>query len=341
MAEMRHDPVQRRWVVISPERGGRPTDYLPDEEKTLQENPFAEGNEDQTPPEITAVRKKNSRANGPGWLIRVVPNKFPAFRVEGELNRHPDGLYDVMNGLGAHETVIESPRREDDLALLPKEHALELGKVWRERITDLMQDQRLKYVLLFRNYRRAAGASLSHPHSQIVATAVTPLTIAEELHSAREHFLRKERCLFCDILHQEREERRRVVVENEYFIAFCPFASRFQYEISIMPKHHQHDFRLVNDIQMAGFMGILQDVTQRLKAALGNPPYNFVLHSAPNTGSMAPRPTYWNTLQWDWHWHAEILPRFGDVAGFEFGTGFFINSTPPEQAAEVLRSVEI
>jgi len=341
MPEMRHDPLQRRWVVISPERGSRPTDYLDFEEEVEEYDPFAEGNEGETPPEITAVRSKNSKPNGPGWQIRVFPNKYPAFKIEGDLDRRAEGVYDAMNGIGAHEMVIETPERRSDISLLNPEHAFNLGRTYRDRIIDLMKDRRMKYALLFRNHRKMAGASLSHPHSQIVATAVTPSSIAKELESARSYFLQKERCIFCDIINQERKERHRIVHESDKFIAFEPYASRFSFETWVMPKFHQHDFRNLSDDDMHGFMETLQITLQKLRVALNNPPYNLVLHTSPNTESFAPRPQYWGTLYHDWHWHIEILPRLGNVAGFEFGTGFFINSTPPEQAAEILRSAMI
>ena len=341
MPEMRHDPVQRRWVVISPERGARPTDYKPCRDEMEGDDPFAEGNEAQTPPEIMAVRPSGTRKNGPGWKVRVVPNKYPAFRVEGDLDRRADGLYDVMNGIGAHETVIEAPERDMDLALLEPDHAFEVGRMYRERMIDLMRDKRLRYVLVFRNRGRMAGASLSHPHSQIIATSVTPLSVAIELDSARRHYDDKERCLFCDLLAQEKAARKRIVYESDRFVAYAPFASRVPFEICLMPKAHQHDFREVSDQDLHAFMAALQEVLQRIKVALDDPPYNFFLHTAPNSESLTPRRSYWTTLRHDWHWHVEILPRLGNMAGFEFGTGFFINSTPPEQAAEILKSVKL
>ncbi|MCB2198097.1 DUF4931 domain-containing protein [bacterium] len=341
MPEMRHDPVQRRWVVISPERGLRPTDYKPCREEKEEYDPFAEGNESDTPPEITAVRPASSKKNGPGWTVRVVPNKYPAFRVEGDLDRRADGLYDAMNGVGAHETVIEATDRDTDIALVTPEHAFQIGRVYRERLVDLMKDKRLRYVLIFRNRGRLAGASLSHPHSQIVATSVTPLAVAIELDSARRHYDDKERCLFCDLLAQEKQARSRIVYESDRFVAYTPYASRVPFEICLMPKQHQHDFREISDNDLRAFMTALQNVLQRIKVALDDPPYNFFLHSSPNSESLTPRSSHWTTLRHDWHWHLEILPRLGNMAGFEFGTGFFINSTPPEQAAEILRAVSL
>jgi len=341
MPEMRHDPVQRRWVVISPERSMRPNDFKPCREEVDEFDIFAEGNEAHTPPEIIAIREPGTQPNTPGWQVRVVPNKYPAFRVEGDLDRRAEGLFDVMNGIGAHEMVIESPDRAIDFALLDPEIAFKVADIYRVRMTDLMKDKRLRYVLVFRNRGKMAGASISHPHSQIIATSVTPLAVAIELDSARRHYNDKERCLFCDILAQERLARVRIVYETERHIAYAPFASRVPFELCVMPKLHQHDYREISDDDLRDFVHALQNVLQRLKVALDDPPYNFLLHTSPNPESLTPRTSHWTTLRHDWHWHLEILPRLGSMAGFEFGSGFYINSTPPEQAAEILRSVAL
>ncbi|MBS1262160.1 MAG: Galactose-1-phosphate uridylyltransferase [Calditrichaeota bacterium] len=340
-AEMRHDPLQRRWVIIAPERGIRPTDFTTRDDEVEEFDPFAEGNEQHTTPEITAVRKPGTKPNTPGWTVRVIPNMYPAFRIEGELNRRGDGLYDSMNGVGAHEIVIETPERFQDIPQLPDEQLRTIGLVYRDRIIDLYRDRRIKYAILFRNHGRAAGASLSHPHTQIAAMTVTPLQIAMELNAARAHYHAKERCLLCDMLVQEKQQRVRLVQETEKFVAFCPYASRFNFETWILPRNHMYDFRKLPDEDVREFMLILRDVLDRMQGALKDPPYNFILVTAPNTETHDPRPAQWSTLELDWHWRVMILPRLGSLAGFEFGTGFHINSTPPEQAAELLRSVEV
>ncbi len=340
-AEMRHDPLQRRWVIIAPERGIRPTDYRRADEDIDGFDPFAEGHEEHTTPEIMAIRDPGTEKNKPGWKIRVVPNKYPAFRVEGNLDRRGNGVYDAMNGVGAHELVIETPDQLVDIPQLDDEHVYLLGTVYRDRIIDLFRDRRLKYAILFRNHGKAAGASLSHPHTQIAAMTVTPLQVAMELQAARDHYKAKERCLICDMLAQELQQRERIVQESERFVAFCPYASRFNFETWIIPRHHQHDFRRMTDSDIREFMFLLRDVLTRVKAALEDPPYNFTLVSAPNSDTVDPRPAQWSTLEMDWHWRMMILPRLGNLAGFEFGTGFHINSTPPEQAAELLRAVEL
>lgn len=340
MSELRHDPIQKRWVIIATERGRRPSDFLVEPEPTeTRFCPFCKGNEGKTPPEIYAIRENSSSPNSPGWSIRVVPNKFPALAIEGDLNREGIGVFDQMNGIGAHEVVIESPHHDIDLAYQPLDHLTRILQTYQNRIKDLMNDERLRYILVFKNHGSVAGASLSHPHTQIIATPVTPRIVSMELESAREHYERKERCLFCDIISQEIKDGVRVVTQNDDYICFAPFASRFPFEIFLVPIKHHHDFSGISPDELAGLAASLKDILTRLKQSLNNPPYNFVLHTAPNTKAKGRRPTHWQTLPYDFHWHIEIIPRLTKMAGFEWGTGFYINPTPPEDAAKYLREI--
>ncbi len=340
MSELRHDPIQRRWVIIATERARRPSDFLVEPEPSGGKFcPFCTGNEDKTPPEIYAVRGKGTKPNTAGWSIRVVPNKFPALTIEGELNREGLGIFDKMNGVGAHEVVIESPDHDMDLAEQPLKHFAKILSVYQHRLKDLMKDVRFRYILVFKNHGSVAGASLSHPHTQIIATPVTPRTVSLELDSAREHYQRKERCLFCDIISQELKDGDRVVSQDRNFVCFTPFASRFPFEIFLAPIDHSHNFADLDNDRLVDLAASLKDILQRLKMSLNNPPYNFVLHTAPNTGATVRRPTHWQTLPYDFHWHIEIIPRLTKMAGFEWGTGFYINPTPPEVAAKYLREI--
>jgi UDPglucose--hexose-1-phosphate uridylyltransferase len=340
MSELRHDPIQKRWVIIATERGRRPSDFMVEPEPTESKFcPFCDGNEGKTPPEIFAIRDNGSKPNTQGWSVRVVPNKFPALAIEGDLNREGMGLFDRMNGIGAHEVVIESPNHHILLADQPVEHFTKILSVYQNRINDLMNDLRLRYILVFKNQGSVAGASLTHPHTQIIATPVTPRTVALELDSAKEHYGRKERCLFCDIIAQEIREGVRVVTRNEHFICFTPFASRFPFEIFLAPVKHCHDFAEEKPDKLYHLALSFKDILWRLKKSLNNPPYNFVLHSAPNTRDKGRRPSHWQTLAFDFHWHIEIIPRLTKMAGFEWGTGFYINPTPPEDAAKYLREI--
>lgn len=340
MPELRHDPIQRRWVIIATERGRRPSDFVKLEaEQSGGFCPFDEGNEDRTPPEILALRPTNTPPNSPGWEVRVVSNKFPALRIEGDLDRAGDGIYDRMNGIGAHEVIIESPQHAVNLSDQPVEQFHKIMQVYQARLKDLKKDVRFRYILIFKNQGVTAGASLAHPHTQIIATPVTPRTVSMELESARRHYELKERCLFCDIIAQDLEQGDRIVNQIDGMVAITPFASRFPFEVFVAPIEHSYDFTELSKEGLLALSKCLKDVLMRLKIALNDPPYNFMLHTAPNTKSHARRPSYWVTLPYDFHWHFEIIPRLVRTAGFEWGTGFYINPTPPEDAAKYLREV--
>jgi len=336
MSDLRHDPIQKRWVIIATERVRRPQDFhAKEEKKKMSFCPFCPGNEHATPPEIMSVKGQN------GWKIRVVPNKFPALRIEGDTGRQGVGIFDKMNGIGAHEVVIDSPSHETSLAYLSVDDIVDLLKVWQERIRDLCKDTRFRYILLFKNHGDAAGASLEHPHCQIIATPITPRTVSMELQSCKEYFFVKERCLICDIITQELEQKMRVVRVGERFVVFTPFASRFPFETCIAPRFHQHDFLMTTAEELHLFAVALKDTLLRLSVGLDDPPYNFMLHNAPNVQWHPHRPGYWTTLEHDYHWHLEIIPRVTKMAGFEWGTGFYINPTAPEDAAKYLREIEV
>ena len=343
MSELRHDPIQKRWVIVATERGDRPSDFkrrhAPPPGGTFC--PFCEGNESKTPPEIYALRPGGGPPNTPGWFVRVVPNKFPALGIEGLPERRAVGIFDRMHGIGAHEVVIETTDHESDLADLPETQVLRVLDVYQERLRDLKRDPRFKYILLFKNHGHEAGASLAHPHAQIIATPVTPRVVAVELETAKAHFQVKERCLFCDVIEQEVASGERVVALDDQFVAIAPYASRFPFELFLAPRRHGHTFADVTPEELRGLARILREVLQRLKLGLDGPPYNFVLHDSPNSEVQPRRSHYWDTLAYDFHWHIEILPRLAAVAGFEWGTGFYINSTSPEAAARYLREVAL
>ena len=343
MSELRHDPLSKRWVIIANERSRRPEDFA-EVADTRDESgfcPFCPGSEDKTPAEIAAIRPAGGAANGPGWEVRVIANKYPALSIEGTLDRQGVGLYDRMRGVGAHEVVIESPQHDlhmGDMEVGALEGVIGLCQ---ERMRDLGRDARFKYVLLFKNHGMAAGATLRHPHMQLIATPVTPRAISVELDSAREHFHLKERCIFCDMLEQEIAARDRVVTLDEHFAVLAPYASRFPFELMILPRRHSHAFTEEPQPTVAALARVLKETLARLKSVLRDPPYNFVMHSGPNTETLVRRRHYWDTLPFDFHWHIEILPRLTRVAGFEWGTGFYINPTAPEEAAAFLRDAVI
>jgi UDPglucose--hexose-1-phosphate uridylyltransferase len=332
MPELRKDPVVGRWVIISTERSRRPTNFVPaTRARSTGFCPFCPGNEDKTPPAVYAARPDAGGSNAPGWTVRVVPNKFPALQIEGGLDRRGEGLYDKMNGVGAHEVVIESPEHDLELADLPAPHIHQVLLAYRERILDLSKDRRLRYVLIFKNHGAQAGATLEHTHSQLIATPIIPRFLQEELEGARRYYELKERCVFCDIVHQETADNgRRVVAMNERFVALEPFAPRFPFETWILPLRHDASFQATGDPgEYLELASLLKDTLQRLNRALDRPPFNFVLHTAPVSDG---------DLEY-YHWHLEIMPNLTRVAGFEMGSGFHINPTPPEDAAQYLREI--
>ncbi|MBN1594139.1 MAG: galactose-1-phosphate uridylyltransferase [Candidatus Coatesbacteria bacterium] len=344
MPELRKSPIVKRWVIIATDRARRPSDFHSEKKEASSSGgfcPFCMGNEDKTPPEIYALPHDGRHSNTPGWLTRVVPNKFPALAIEGDLGRRGLGLFDIMNGIGAHEVIIETPQHDLEMGDMPIPQLRAVLHTYRARILDLINDTRLRYMLIFKNFGRAAGASLEHPHTQLIATPITPRAVKQELESAQSHFFDKERCLFCDILYQEIKDQERIVSANEHFVALCPFASRFPFETWIFPRKHSAHFSHASDDLLHNLALVLRDTLKRIALALDSPPYNFVLHNAPNIQGKARRPGYWQTLDLDYHWHIEIMPRVTKVAGFEWGTGFYINPTPPEQAAQYLRDVEV
>jgi UDPglucose--hexose-1-phosphate uridylyltransferase len=328
MPELRKDPIIGRWVIISTERGRRPSEFFPEEPKASSGFcPLCEGNEDKTPPEVFSVRGNSSPPNSPGWTLRVVPNKFPALRVEGDLNRQGEGLYDKMSGVGAHEVVIETPNHNETLSTLPIDRVITILTAYRERIVALARDSRVRYVVVFKNQGAAAGASLEHPHSQIIALPVVPKRVSEEINGAKAYYAYKERCVFCDIIRQEIGDTSRLIQQNRGAIALAPFASRFPFETWILPKDHSAYFHHMEPAQFQDVASLLSDTLRRIDSTLSHAPYNLMLHMAPSSG----------TDEACYHWHIEIIPKLTRVAGFEWGTGFYINPTAPEEAAQYLR----
>jgi len=339
VAELRKDPIIGRGVIIATERGKRPTDFVsaaPIGEPASC--PFCEGNEAMTPPEIYSVRNNDSLANSKGWSIRVVSNKFPALRVEGSLEREGVGMFDKMSGIGAHEVIIETPRHDDLLHEREIPRIVEMFDTYQKRLDDLRKDTRLLYIMIFKNHGERAGASLSHPHTQIIATPIVPKRVKEEVDGSREYYDYKMRCVFCDIIHEEKRFGSRIVHENASFISICPFASRFPFELWLLPKRHMSNFLSMTRQEMHELADCMKVTMTRLSRSLGDPQYNWMLHVEPN---VAGQRNPWPYIGEHYHWHFEIIPKLTRVAGFEWGTGFYINPTTPEDAAAFLREVEI
>jgi UDPglucose--hexose-1-phosphate uridylyltransferase len=330
MPELRKDPIVNRWVIISSERGNRPKDFSTPEKKTNKEScPFCEGSEPLTPPEILAYRRNSP--NSPGWTLRVVPNKYPALTDEGETGQMTEGLYDKINGIGTHEVLIESPDHDTELELLPKTQIADSLKALQERVLALKENKRFHYIMIFKNRGEPSGASLEHTHTQLIALPIVPELVSEELAGGKKHYDKNERCIYCDLIAQELEDGRRIVCQNENFITIVPFAPRFPFEMWILPRLHSARFEECETRLFDALASSLKESLLRMRTALNAPSYNFVFHTAPVNGN------HFNY----YHWHIEIMPKLTKMAGFEQGTGFYINPTVPEEAAEILRETRL
>jgi UDPglucose--hexose-1-phosphate uridylyltransferase len=331
LSELRRDPIAGRWVIVTTDEPFKPGDYDHDEPHNWRPGacPFCYGNESSTPSEIIAIRDNGTAANTPGWQVRVVPNKFPALQIEGDLERRPLGMYDMTSGIGAHEIVIESPYHHKDLSDLMDSEITNILQTYCQRTLDLEKDRRFKYVMIFKNYGPGAGASLEHPHTQIIALPMVPKIVKEEILGAKNYYEYRERCIFCDIIRQEVEDKQRIVMENRNFMAFCPFVSRFPFEIWIMPKKHTSYFCQTPFEQIPDLAAMLKGIITKVKKVFGNPAYNFIIHTSPINSDGQAGDSY--------HWHLEFMPKLTRVAGFEWGTGFYLVPTPPELAAKFLR----
>jgi UDPglucose--hexose-1-phosphate uridylyltransferase len=332
MPELRKDPITGRWVVVSTERQKRPMEFRFEKATAIGREycPFCPGRESATPPEVLAYRPAGA-ANEPGWDLRVVPNKFPALRVEGMLDREGEGMFDRMSGIGAHEVIIETTDHDKGFASMSE---LEIERVlwaFRDRVLDLKNDIRFRYILLFKNHGAAAGATLEHGHSQLIALPIVPDFVQEEIDGAKRHYRDKERCVFCDIVRQELGANRRLIHENTDIVALAPYASRVPFETWLLPRGHASRFEEAPRHVFESLARMLKWVMARLDRALEVPPYNLIIHSAPFSEDAAAF----------FHWHVELMPRVARLAGFEWGSGFYINPTSPEEAAEVLRAVKL
>jgi UDPglucose--hexose-1-phosphate uridylyltransferase len=340
MSELRWDPLKHHWVIIAADRGRRPNDFFAQEPPTpMTSCPFCYGNEDKTPHEIFALRPSGP-PDSPNWKVRVIPNKYPVLRVEGEVKSRGYGIYDVMNGIGAHEIIIETPDHDRGMADLSAAEITDVLTAYRTRLLDLRQDLRLRHLVLFKNHGARAGASLSHSHSQLIAVPLVPPVTVAELRNCRDFFEQRKRCIFCDIIDFELQIGDRIVREFPEYLIFAPFASCLPFELRLFPKRHLHDFTLLDDASLGQLAVAMKDMLMRLKKVLQDPPFNFILHTSPTLQPRPGRPEFWTSIEYDYHWHIELVPRITPIAGFEWGSGFHINQTPPEDAAAFLREAD-
>lgn len=332
MPELRKDPISGRWVIIAVERGKRPADFAspPVQRRKGGFCPFCAGNEYTTPNEIIAFRPSASHPNATGWTLRVMPNKFPALQIYGSLDKAGEGIFDKMNGVGAHEVIVETPDHQLSLSTMPLKAVEDVLWAYYLRMTDLKKDVRFKYIFIFKNEGESAGASLEHTHSQIIALPIVPKLVREEVEASRNYYELKERCMFCDVINQEIEDGKRVIYENSGYIAIAPFAPRAPFETWILPKKHESLFYPPNK-SFLSLADMLQTVLKQMDRILDTPPYNFIIHTSPIT----------EEANEYYHWHIELMPKLIKTAGFEWGSGFYINPTPPEEAAKFMREARI
>lgn len=325
MAEMRMDPTTMTWVITGEERGSVIT-------QSDAGCPFCPGNEDKTQPTIYEVRE------GDHWKVRVFPDKNPIFRIEYSEDREADGIYDKMKNRGAHEIIVNHPSHNSSFLTMGIGGIACALDVYAKRIEDLKKDGHIKHIFLFENQGELTGSMIRHSHSHLVATPIIPKRIEQELKWANYHYRKKERCLFCDIIRQEMRQGVRVAFENKGFVALCPFASRFPYEVWILPKTHSHAFeRTMEDEGNRLMLGeLIREILSRVEAI--TPHYHMVLHNSPNENAVFVNGEG-KTLREDFHWHFEILPLLKGMKRFMWEEEFFINPVRPEDAAILLRKM--
>jgi UDPglucose--hexose-1-phosphate uridylyltransferase len=325
--QIRKDPISMNWVV---QEDGETT------WPNLKVCPFCPGQEALTPQTIY------SHINGHGgWNVRVTPHLRPLYRIEGDVQRCGEGVYDRMRNLGAHEVVIENPDHLRRLSHLSNENVAQVLRAFVSRIVDLKKDRRFRYVSVFRNQGKLAGQDPDHPHSQITATPFIPRRVVYELRSLQRYFSVKERCLICDIARQEIAKQVRTVEWDDEFVAYCPFASRVPYEIWILPLTHGCAFEedMTTWERQLHFARFLKAVLLRLETVAQD--YHLVLHTTPNASAKFERSDLWRTLREDFHWHFELVPVRLSTARSYFLKEVYYNSVLPERAAEELRKVNI
>jgi len=332
MSEFRQNIATGEWVIIAPERQQRPDDYIRgkltgiESDEPHQDNcPFCTGNEAQCQPSVYEVME------GRQWALRVVPNIFAAVNTLVDPTRQRDGIHLKAGGYGIADVLIESPQHNADITTLPVRHVEEIIKGYRYRFNEISQDPSINIVNVFRNHGGSAGASLKHPHSQIIGCMVAPPHVTDQIDFAKRAYNTWGNCVYCTMIEDELKQRIRMVQETEHFVAFCPFASKSPYEVRIFTKRHCSLFGSINAEEVVDLAFILKDVLQRIKLLLGDPDYNYYIRSV----------TTCDGLVQFYHWYLCILPRISHHAGFELGTGIFINTSSPEVCAKDLQSVKL
>jgi UDPglucose--hexose-1-phosphate uridylyltransferase len=331
LPQLRQDLITGRWVAVATERARRPDSFTQAAKESVAAKdvcPFCPGHESMTPPEVLAYRAPGLPANGEGWWVRVVPNLYAAFRPEPDGQDHREGRFWQRDAIGACEVLISSPDHRTPTPLLPRRQVEEIVQSYVDRYRHHARNGALEHALILYNHGRPAGASLEHPHSQLYAIGVPPPSLDDELEGARGFREENGACVFCRTLDDERRAATRIVFENEAFVVFAPYAARTPFETWIMPRRHAASF---GDLDLSrekpAFAEALQLTLKALYEGLNDPPFNYFIHSAPFKADAAHA----------YHWHLELIPKLSTAAGFELGTGVWINVVKPEESAAFLR----
>jgi UDPglucose--hexose-1-phosphate uridylyltransferase len=336
--ELRKDYLLDRWVVIATERSRRPTDFAKPKPVTSPTPtcPLCPGNEYMTPPatlvyqsENGAIKKTNEQGDfrSKNWLLRCIPNMFPAFAPP----KNPVDAEQILKSasfgfaIGHHEVIVESPNHNDHPSDAPISQLVLLINAYKDRLSAIAQNTYVKYVQIFRNYGLEAGASLSHAHSQIIATPFIPTILSQEIDSSKNYDNQHKTCVFCDLIRQEIQTPR-LILDNEHFVVFAPYASVHPMEFWIIPKRHSPNIIDLTETEVEVFAQTIKTTLKALKDLVNDPPYNFGLHLALN-----------KCVEDHFHWHLEVYPHLSTWAGFEKSTGMFINTITPETAASELK----
>lgn len=330
MPELRQNPITKQWVIIATERARRPHEFVQKKEASplpsySEKCPFCPGNEHMAPPESLRIGRDGK------WQVRVVPNKFAALAREGEVLRKTVGLQRTVSGVGVHEVVVETPDHSATTALLSEEEVELILQSYKERYFALTNDPRIENVTIFKNHGATAGTSLEHPHSQIIATPIIPPDVRNRMEAALRFYDDCGECIFCKVMTEELTDGTRIVHQTEHFVSFIPFASLTPFSMWIYPRRHMAAYGEIHPEEMRDLARMLRLILAKVYHGLGNPDFNYVVRTAPSE----------NRYCRYYHWYMSLIPRLTKTAGFELGSGMYINTTLPEVNAEFLRNIEL
>lgn len=332
MSELRQDPTTREWVIIAPERAKRPkkglkkrrTEEVPAYDKSC---PFCPGNEDQTPEETFRLPTSSENSS---WEVRVVPNRFAALTLDGDITRREEGhFFREMDGVGAHEVIIETPSHNTPMALKSYQQVENVLIAYQERYNELKKNKQFKFITIFKNHGWASGTSLAHPHSQLVATPITATYYRRKFDVAVDYYDDVGKCLYCNLLAEELERGKRIVAHTKEFVILHPYASRVPYETWIIPKKHCASFGLFPATDLAELAMVLKDTLLCMYRGLDDPAFNMMVDTTTTDDEEDPH----------YHWHLRVVPRLSTIAGFEMGSGIYINTALPEETASKIQEI--